>query len=86
VGVYRHPQLPEARSSPQQSALSEGSQQVACTSGAQQDASGRSEGGSGMFSVWSSIAAPLSRRFNKADDDDPKRMQIDAVETATGKD
>jgi hypothetical protein len=85
VAVYRHPQLTEAGSSSQQSALSVGSQQVACTAGTQQRAGGRSGAGAGVVSVWSSIATPLVRRFTKEDEDDPKGMQIGSVETATAK-
>jgi len=85
VSVYWHPQLPDARSSLQQSAFSEGSQQVACTAGLQQDAGGRSGAGAGVVSVWSSIAAPLVRLFNRADEEEPKGMQVGAVETAIAK-
>src|SRR5215207_1129438 len=83
--VYWHPQLTEAGSSPQQSVLADASQQVACTAGAQQDAGGRSGGGAGMVSVWSSIPTPLVRRFTRADEGDPKGMQIGVAATATGK-
>jgi hypothetical protein len=66
--------------------LSAGSQQVACTAGAQQAALGCFGGGAGVVSVWSSIDASLVGRFNEADENDRKWMQTGPLGNAdTGK-
>jgi hypothetical protein len=83
---YRHPQPAGARSSSQHSAFSGGSQQVACTAGAQQATLGWSGGGVGMVSVWSSIDASLVTRFTEADGNDREWMQTGPlVSSDTGK-
>jgi hypothetical protein len=73
---YWHPHPVEVGLSSQHSAFSEGAQQVACTAGVQQAASGSGVGGGAgvVFVVWS-IDASLVGRFNEADEQDRGWMQ-----------
>lgn len=85
---YTHPQPAGALSSPQHSAFSVSSQQVACTAGAQQAVVGwcGAGAGAGVVSVWLSIGASLVSGFNERDENDREWMQTGPlVSSDTGK-